>query len=150
MERIFENPILLFIIIAFVSSLFAKSKGNPENKRRTLPDMKKEFEETYRELTRQEQRVPETVPPVRNQKPLHPREKIKQAVKQAERGKISPSTEDSVGIVGVVKVADRQEQIHASEEMPAIEPVTDKNLADAIVWSEILGPPRAKKPYFKR
>ncbi|CEG27909.1 hypothetical protein [Bacillus sp. B-jedd] len=150
MERIFENPILLFIVIAFISSLFAKSKGSTENKRRTLPDLKKELEETYREITRQEQPGHETAPPVRNHKPLHPKEKIKQAVKPAARGETPPAMMERAKNPGSVRGSIRQEQTHANEEMPAIEPVTEKNLADAIVWAEILGPPRAKKPYYKR
>jgi len=150
LERIFENPILLFIIIAFVSSLFAKSKGSTENKRRTLPELKREFEETFREITRQELPSQNTVPPVRKDKPLHPKEKIKQAVKQANRVKIPHASEEPAELARVSRVPIRQEQIHADEEMPAIEPVTEKNLADAIVWAEILGPPRAKKPYYKR
>ncbi|RHW41017.1 hypothetical protein D1B31_08700 [Neobacillus notoginsengisoli] len=150
MERIFENPILLFIVIAFISSLFAKSKGNTENKRRTFPDLRKEFEETYREMTRQEEPDPGKMPPLRRSEPVY-KAHVEQAVQPVKAVKEKPvskaiakRTQDSL------RPSLSQEQKKHPEPPPSIEPVKEKNLADAIVWAEILGPPRAKKPYSKR
>ncbi|WP_059171179.1 hypothetical protein [Bacillus sp. FJAT-27445] len=151
MERIFENPILLFILIAFVTSMFSKSKRSAENKRpRRLPEITRELKEMVQDATNPEPRGS-------GRRPVqHHQETHGQAPARAKQS-AAAQEEVLVPISTTVpaKKQDSARQIRGKvtavqEESLTIESLKEKNLADAIVWAEILGPPRSKKPYYKR
>lgn len=150
MERLFENPILLFVIIAIISSMFSKVKGKPENKRPgRMPELARELRERYEEISKPEQRGTGRRP-AGNQEPSA----------QPRAGKPEVRREAVIPVAAVEPTVEKMDETRrpllqstgksvGSDEF-SIEPVTEKNLADAVVWAEILGPPRSKKPYYKR
>jgi hypothetical protein len=149
LEFILENPFILVVLIGIISSLFSKAKrsgntnpaerrGNPEPERDPYADAGYEPEEKadvpLQKAGKQALESMET----------YYQEKKEQAEERARR------------------LADRQELLERrvqnsrrtadkpERNLPA-EPssrtsVSREKLADAIVWSEILGPPRSKNP----
>ncbi|ALC89895.1 hypothetical protein AM500_08980 [Bacillus sp. FJAT-18017] len=133
------ETIILFIIIAAISTFFGKAKENPnEKRRRSLPELKKEFQEVYKEVSRAD--IPKSL------KEIERRTTKKTAVPQpkpAEPLKIADKAPVKASRVSAEPVQDKTEE----DQMIS---VSEKNLADAVVWAEILGPPRSKRPHYRR
>ncbi|RDU35421.1 hypothetical protein DRW41_18365 [Neobacillus piezotolerans] len=149
MERLFENPILLFVIIAFVSSMFSKLKGKDENRRPgRLPELARELQERYGEAAKPDQKGMDRRPARRQDSSTVTLSGKGEAAREAVNP--SPLQDNAVEKSGDTGRRIVQNPGKGVGENLSIEPVTEKNLADAVVWAEILGPPRSKKPYYKR
>lgn len=143
-EFFFENPFIFVILVAVLSSLFKKKKGDTESKKTSnRPKGNKqaqsnnpfdEVKEIFKEVTRSfsegtitsERKIEH---PVVQQKA----EELRQQMVKAEP--LKSAEPQSLPI---------QEELR-SKEMK----LNQEKLVEAIIWSEILGPPRAKKPYMK-
>lgn len=143
-EFFFDNPFLFIVLVAVLSSLFKKRKGNTESKR--TPYSPKENKQT---------------------KPVSPFDEVKEIFKEVTRslseGTITPDQKIEKPVVEQ-KAEEIYQQIAKAEPLkrersqsaPTPEESRGKELEldqtklmDAIIWSEVLGPPRAKKPYMK-
>lgn len=143
-EFFFDNPFIFIILIAALSSLFKKKKKSAENQRTAYPSKGnqqtkpvspfEEVKEIFKEVTRSFSE--DTMTPDR----------------RAEKPVIQQKTEE------IYQQTALREQVTPEEKQPL--PTQEKTrskelemdqqkLVDAIIWSEVLGPPRAKKPYMK-
>ncbi|WP_053367183.1 hypothetical protein [Bacillus sp. FJAT-27245] len=152
MEKLFENPILLFALIAIVSSMFSKIKGKPEAKNKRpgrLPELARELQDMAGEVARQNERGSGRRPVRREEPQVQARTDKAEAVREAVNS--VPALAAAMEKREETKRPVLQDAGKGRDGQDiAIEPVTEKNLADAVVWAEILGPPRSKKPYYKR
>lgn len=158
MEFFFENPFLAIVLIAFISSFFRKKKDNPETQGRTpteagrgqnkrppgtFEEARDIFKEFSRSLQEQQSR------PV----PRKATDKQFQRGRKMEEGLELHSASDVNGAETVpVRNETKSPPIGLKQEaVPKKElEVQEKQLIDAIIWSEILGSPRAKKPYMRK
>lgn len=152
MEFLFENPLILLAIIGFISSLFTKGKKEEEKRRKpaqrpvsrpTQPqqpaqaspiERKREELETRakRAAAQMEQQYAET-----RQKADEELEALKQKQRYAER---------RTAAIRERMPAQNTANTNTQAQAKALAPDKQK-LADAIIWSEILGPPRAMNPH---
>ncbi|OCA91153.1 hypothetical protein A8F94_04655 [Bacillus sp. FJAT-27225] len=133
------ETIILFIIIAAISAIFNKAKERPaDSKRRTIPELKKEFQEVYKEISQSE--IPKSL------KELEQRRK--QQVQIPNREAAHP-VEAAPKISSGKQLLKEQPVMVNEERKPSLEK-SEKDLADAVIWAEILGPPRSKRPYYRR
>jgi len=155
LKFLLENPFILVVLIGIISSFFKQKKeseGNDRQKRKQpkpfVPGNENEKSKPFfdfGELQRKiEQAQQETKRPER--KKAAPRKKVEETLstyreqqptieKKAER----PQTGRLNQPRAVQKV---QEEVTID--------VSSQALRDAVVWAEILGPPRAKKAYNRR
>ncbi|WP_409270701.1 hypothetical protein V1499_15050 [Neobacillus sp. SCS-31] len=152
MERLFDNPILLFVLIAIISSMFSKIKTKPENENKRpgrLPELARELQEMYGEVARGEQRETSRLPERREKPQVQTRTGNAEAVREAVNPAPVLAAAIEKGEQSKRPVLQDTDNGRDTKEM-SIGLATEKNLADAVVWAEILGPPRSKKPYYKR
>lgn len=147
MEFLFENPFILVILIGIISSFFKKSKNEPkpntkqpksfvESIPKRIQDVLEEFEKSQADPARTLQTD------------------YLEAKKQAE-AKINQLQEQQKKYMEKVEELETEKQrkrhvaAHVENEIGTNNSFTlDKEkLVDAIIWSEILGPPRSKKPH---
>jgi hypothetical protein len=143
-EFFFENPFLFIVLIAVLSSLLKKRKGNTDNKKTPYPS--KGNKQT---------------------KPVSPFDEVKEIFKEVTRsfseGTITPDRKIEHPVVQQ-KAEELHQQMATGQPLKSIGPrslpieekprskemgLDQEKLVDAVIWSEILGPPRAKKPYMK-
>jgi hypothetical protein len=165
MEVLFElisNPIALFILIGVISSIFNKAKGNvQEQKRRpvrpSIPPADTSVPvERQRDHRRDTRRDSERSKPAQHKPTIADREpgalseiqKVYQERKrQAERPASAQRNADRVSRLSTGDTAGRlrQERKHTEPELN-FQPDRDR-LVEGLIWAEVLGQPRAKKPY---
>jgi hypothetical protein len=149
----FDNPIIFIILVAVISSLFRKKKESsrdPKGQRRTNQPLDKspsqtqtsfdEVREVFKELSRSFSN-PTTSSNRKRENPSH--EEIKEVNQQSVEinpSNMSESLHSDVPILQTVMEEKQRDKVIELDET---------KLVDAIIWSEILGPPRAKKPYRK-
>ena len=147
MEILFENPILWLVLLGVISSLFRgkkreedgqKTRSNPVENRPTPKSGSAfgELKEIFREVncTFQEETQPsQTLKKERVQEVIEPASYNQRAV----QGKTAIANE--IEVVQKAPILQKKNQLKVDES----------KLVDAVIWSEILGPPRAKKPYFR-
>ncbi|MBB6445982.1 hypothetical protein [Bacillus benzoevorans] len=160
MNFFFDNPFLAIILIAVISSFFKKKKedsaqkqGSPKqlgngHKPRPLNPFE-EARELFKELASS---VSEETKPISKKT----REKtVRQLKRSAETAasNLVRAERTSIGLQDVVP-----ETAQEADTPAALTPgttsqkkleVRENQVIDAIIWSEILGPPRAKKPYMR-
>lgn len=141
-EFFFDNPFIFIVLIAMLSSLFKKKKGNTESQKTSnLPKGNKqtkpispfdEVKEIFKEVTRSFSEGTAT-----------PNRKVEKPVVHQKAEKLHQQV-----------VTDEQLKSMGTQSLPIQEKPRSKEieldqtkLVDAVIWSEILGPPRAKKPY---
>lgn len=149
MGSLFDNPIIVFIIIATLSTLFNRIKGNQQDEqkgpqRRPAPTPQREY-------------VPESVPEVYkpveiekrttklerefNQRRDETQKKLAElkALKEANEAKTRKFTE----------LAQSRKQGTLAQKAPGVKRSTilanQNRLVEGIILSEVLGPPRARK-----
>ncbi|MCQ6273634.1 hypothetical protein JMM81_01415 [Bacillus sp. V3B] len=143
-EFFFDNPFILIILIAVLSSLFKKRKGKTESKERTYHP--KENKQT---------------------KPISSFDEVKEIFKEVTRSFSEETTSSDRKIEKPIvhqKTEELYQQMATDKQLKSVEPqslpiqekpeskeidLDQTKLVDAVIWSEILGPPRAKKPYMK-
>ena len=162
MEALFEligNPFVIFVLIGILSSLFNKAKGNgQDNQQRRRParpvhrPAKMEVPaEAKPEPLRESRPVQSRTPQPRQVKEVKEaaqlsdiqkvyQEKLQQLEKidskpRAERGRLSSE-------------GTQRSRLSAVKEEPILDFQPDQDsLVQGLIWAEILGQPRAKKPY---
>ena len=147
MEILFDNPIIVIILIAIASSLFKKKKRDDDQntrrpsmgeKQRKAKGQFQEIKDIFQEVTRTLQE--ETNPPVqRSREVVHQRKAVEEvSMVNSQPADISNSKEE------FVPNKDAQKK---TERAPIVD---DQTLVNAVIWSEILGPPRARKTHYKQ
>lgn len=160
MFELIGNPFVIFVLIGILSSLFNKAKGKGENNQQRRPVRPvskpagsdgpvKEQREQRRE-SRPVQSRPVKPQPVKTerepvevstiQKVYQERklqsDKIDSKARSAERGRVS-----SEG-------AAVRSSLSGAKEEPVLDFQPDQDrLIEGLIWAEVLGQPRAKKPY---
>jgi hypothetical protein len=152
-EIFFDNPIIFIILVAVISSLFRKKKESsrdPKGQRRTNQPLDKspsqtqtsfdEVREVFKELSRSFSN-PTTSSNRKRENPSHEEIKgVNQQVEELNQSNMAESLQSDVPILQTVMEEKQRDKVIELDET---------KLVDAVVWSEILGPPRAKKPYRK-
>lgn len=153
MEILFENPILWLVLLGVISSLFRgkkreeegqKTRSNPVENRpaqksgSAFEELKEIFKEVNRSLQGETQ-PSQTLKKEAYKKKEHVKELIEPAsyTQRADQEKTSIANE--IEINRKAPILQKKNQLKVDES----------KLVDAVIWSEILGPPRAKSPYFR-
>lgn len=146
MEFLFENPLIPIIVIWVISSLFNKGTG----KKQTKAAKSKPFVEnipfpSFEDLNKK----PEVIanePTISNIEEIYSK-KEQAEVQLADLKERQIRTAEKVEKITAVS---RLNQKGKEPETSGVEKsflIEKEKVAEAIVWSEILGPPRAKKPH---
>jgi hypothetical protein len=141
------ETILFLIIVGILSSIFGKAKGN-RNPGRTKSFTGKGFDDLRKMVEFQMENIPgktgqiSTGQPVKQDMDIQPLsiEEKYQELKQkpvVDRNQVSKSRNETSKI-----------EVE-SDDVPFERP-DDKTIINGIIWAEILGEPRAKKPYFSK
>lgn len=161
LEFFFENPILTIIIIAVLSSFFRRKKdererGHAPNKpvkgyeprpqNRSFEEARDILKELSRTLQEQSPAKPKTM-----KKPLQPAEKEKTVLselKEPASAASMPQKMASDSPASEPKAVSDEAKQEKSGEMQL--EWRKQQFINGIIWSEILGLPRAKKPYMRK
>jgi len=148
LDVLFDNPFMVLIIAAVfsVSSVFKKAAENqkkapnrPMEKKGPVPKPKRPFEdmkEIFKEATRTYQ---EEQSPFPTKKVNHEYEEKKMYVEQPVERSEAPLDDTNKK----VKTLEPAKQKNINME------INESKLIESVIWSEILGPPRAKRSYYK-
>ncbi|MFP7169693.1 hypothetical protein [Terribacillus sp. 7520-G] len=122
--------------IAFFINAAGKKGGNEKDPRRTQPPVKNWREKQPRKSPRPQQKQQAKAPELAksDQKVDDLRDQVKEAMEQV------------VAVQGASS-ARQQEKDQSKAEPIKLKRPTSRQLAEQVVWSEILGEPRAKKPH---
>jgi hypothetical protein len=138
LQFILENPILIIIIIGMITSFMKRRKAsnepNPNTQKNAVPEWKKmmDFPQSFEEV-RQEYSKPVTVSPT----VVKEYNEVPKVVKQDNREARTPQKERRVNPTHV-----------ETKTQPSISMDPDRDaLINGIIWSEVLGPPRALKSH---
>jgi len=161
MEALFEligNPFVIFVLIGILSSLFNKAKGNgkdhQQQRRPARPvhrpakmEAPSEAQPEVRESRPVQARTPQPrqVKELKEAAPLSDIQKVYQEKRQqlekidskprSERGRLSSE-------------GTKRSRLSAVKEEPILDFQPDQDsLVQGLIWAEVLGQPRAKKPY---
>lgn len=152
MEILFENPLILIVLIGIISSLFKKAKGErpespiprprqrPHHRQSAEPEraaMETSVEEALKE-ERQRQAERESRIEQENRKRKQQAEESMRALQNQRREAHSFRETAS----RPVELPAEGKKEHGGRFTPE-----KQVLIDGIIWSEILGPPRAKNPH---
>jgi hypothetical protein len=153
----FDNPIIFIILVAVISSLFRKKKESSkdpkgqqrnnhpmEKKRSQTPAAFNEVREVFKEVSRSFSN-PTASSNQKKERPYFEEKKvIKQQVEEVTQPMLTKFDTESMGSETPTPFRPAiQEKSKETMEMDG------KKIVDAIIWSEILGPPRARKPFLK-
>ncbi|MDP4083466.1 MAG: hypothetical protein Q8934_02510 [Bacillota bacterium] len=129
------STFILVIIIGIVATVFSKMKevNTGKTHSNSVFPYKRDLQEIYKRLKENLKAEEETV----FSEPLKEKEfKVEPGEQVVKRVEISP--------------AKPKEEIPILESTNSNQQLDQKKLVDAIIWSEILGEPRSKKPYLSR
>lgn len=140
------ETILFLIIAGILSSIFSKAKGKNNPGRRTKPFPAKGFDDFRTKVEQQMMGVP------RNKGQISTGQPAKQSNMQSFEEKYQEIKQ--IPVISKTQVKQMQPSKAArmkveSDDIPFEKP-DDKTIINGIIWAEILGEPRAKKPYFPR
>ncbi|WP_080844978.1 hypothetical protein [Cytobacillus gottheilii] len=146
MEILFENPIILMALIGLVSTLFSKGKKEEEKRRR--PPQRPAGTPGHTQQPAQASTIE------RKKEKLENRAKRAAAQMEQQYTQARQKAEDELeSLNNRHRTAERQtetlrtrEPIKKTAQSQSFAP-DKKKLADAVIWSEILGPPRAMNPH---
>jgi len=140
------ETILFLIIVGILSSIFGKAKGK-NNPGRTKPFSAKGFDEFRTKVEQQMMGVP------RNKGQISTGQPAKKETNLQSMEEKYPEIKQYPGISGTqVKKLHPNKGVNIEVESDNIpfENPDEKAIVNGIIWAEILGEPRAKKPYFPR
>lgn len=150
MEILFENPIVLIILIGIISSIFknrnkSEKQDSPAKRAESRKPVQKssdpfnEMKDLFKEVQRSFQ---EELNPAKKLKEDGPQkiDEVKLNYKEEQPEKSSMSKQ--------VTETPHEHQVQKTKQASQLK-VDESKLVDAVIWSEILGPPRAKKPYLQ-
>lgn len=153
------NTILIMIVIGVITSMFSKAKNNrgQSQNKPTSPSGIGEIRKLFQELTDQEISEPSRIkeptrpnPVIVEQKTAAPQNLEKEYLQvrtesEFSRERAAASRQQKEISKERVKKDKQEEAGTIFSEYPDA-----KTLVNGIVWSEILGEPRSKKPYFAK
>lgn len=145
MEFLFDNPFMVLVLLALFSfsSVFKKSaekqkksSNRPVEKKYSMPSSPfDEVKEIFKEVSRTFQEEP--------QKPTESKLDEMYQKKKMEVSQLQEQTERKKA--KVVKDNFSKSIQPSNKELK----ITETKLIESVIWSEILGPPRSKKPYYR-
>lgn len=151
MDFIFENPFLIIIILGILSSLFKKPKNDrgmegresqpyDETSPLPMPDIFKQF--GFEEQEKEEKPVSQEI---------SSEELLKSDYQEKARAKIAELQErdrarERTDRRPVLREEPEINRPLHTEEKRAVS-ISQERLKEAVVWAEILGPPRSKRPH---
>lgn len=145
MDFLFENPFIIVILIGIISSFFKKqkneSKPNTKEPKPFIESIPKRIQEVLEEFESSKAEPANTM-----------QTDYLEAKKQAE-AKITQLQEQQKKYMEKVEELETEKHINEHKAFQVENEAGTKNrltidkenLTDAIIWSEILGPPRSKK-----
>lgn len=144
------STIIFMIIVGVLSTIFAKAKGNKE------PSKSKSFSfnrfDDFRELfnNKTTNHLPKETSPKPSMKPEFQPGNLESIEKKYLQIKHIPeaSPRPELKQTEQVKMTEKDRKEEGKEQFS--ESPDAKALVNGIIWAEILGEPRAKKPYFMR
>ncbi|MEQ2526233.1 hypothetical protein EKG37_05425 [Robertmurraya yapensis] len=145
MQFLLDNPLIIVILVGIISSIFKKGK----NETKPTKKKSKNFWETV-QLPNFDS-IPEVKPlqkaEVYHEEPVQPVRSIQDDYLEAQR-KADSLKRDAEELERKI----RSNEVKRSIDAPTLQEKSDfqvdsNKLADAVIWSEILGPPRARKPH---
>lgn len=140
MEILFDSPILLIVVIGFLSSLYKRIKGTDENSRRPRPASK---------ASPASPQAPQPAMPsggsgsTANIQQLYQERRSQVENAQGNRRQREPGRG---GRLSASNIPSSSSEPVAAEPKLHLKPDRD-SLIEGVIWSEILGEPRSKKPY---
>lgn len=151
MEILLENPFILIALLAFISSFFKKKKGEqPENPNRPpqqrpqpqaeRPAVEASIEEALKEEKRQQAERASRIEEEYRRRKQQAEESMRtlQNQKRAAEKKVNSLREPAAKLV---------ERPQTQKQTSGQFTPQKQALVDGVIWSEILGPPRAKNPH---
>ncbi|MEN8701038.1 hypothetical protein [Bacillus infantis] len=149
MEFLLENPFILVVLIGIISSLFSKAKrggssGPVQQPGNVEPEPGPYTDAGYEQEEKAAVPVQEAGRQARESMEAYYQERKEQAEERAKRLSERQNLLES-------RVQNARSAAGNPEKSKSAEPagraaVSREKLADAIVWAEILGPPRSKNP----
>lgn len=151
MEFLFENPLIIFILIGIISSLFKKKNGDEQQRQRParkVPSQREERAETF-------ENNHETMSPVYGEAaPQASKEPVTFSQSENEKSDIQKKYEEwkqyeaeanhkEEAQPSVIKKTEIQSREKVSLQL---KPDADR-LIEGIAWAQVLGKPRAKNPH---
>ncbi|WHZ01783.1 hypothetical protein QNH48_22770 [Neobacillus sp. YX16] len=141
------ETILFLIIAGILSSIFGKAKGKSNSGRRTKSLPAKGFDDFRTKVEQQMMGVPRNKGQISTGQPANKVTDLQSMEEKYQEIKQNPVvTKSQVKQLQPSKVV-RIEEV--SDDIPFEKP-DEKTIINGIIWAEILGEPRAKKPYFPR
>ncbi|AND41556.1 MULTISPECIES: hypothetical protein [Cytobacillus] len=152
MEFLLENPFILIALIAFISSFFKKKKEEKPVKQ--TPRSVQQEQRAQAERTSADSALAETLKEEYRQqeeKAKRIEEEYRQRKQQAEESMKALQNQRRAAerkASKIAKTASNTNAEHRKEPSGAGSfEFRKQSLADGIIWSEILGPPRSKNPH---
>ncbi|HAQ08700.1 MAG TPA: hypothetical protein DCR24_14765 [Bacillus bacterium] len=149
MEALFDNPIILFILIGLISSIFNRIKGNAQDSQNQRPQrpVHPASQPLDRSRPAETKREPRPVIIENSTEALSDIQKVYLERKQRADKASSESRGPERGRLSTGTTSPRS-RLHSEKAEQVINFNPDRNnLIEGVIWSEILGKPRAKKPY---
>jgi uncharacterized protein HemX len=152
LEFLLENPFILIALIAFISSFFKKKKEEKPVKQ--TPRSVQQEQRAQAERTSADSALAETLKEEYRQqeeKAKRIEEEYRQRKQQAEESMKALQNQRRAAerkASKIAKTASNTNAEHRKEPSGAGSfEFRKQSLADGIIWSEILGPPRSKNPH---
>lgn len=144
MDFLFENPFIIVVLIGIISSLFNKakgqSKGNPSQPKPFAESTPIPQEPSFDDFPEEPIRAFEAD---YNEMKKEAEKKIRALREQQKRYEERAARLNSEAVMSEPKTTAPST---GKVENASLE-VDREKLADAVIWSEILGPPRSKRPH---
>ncbi|WP_338470295.1 hypothetical protein R4Z10_16025 [Niallia sp. XMNu-256] len=147
MEILFENPLIVIILIGVISSLFKnrdKSEKQESPAKRVEADRHKPTQKSgdvfqeMREIFKETSRT--------FQEEIKPERQFSEKQSEKKIAEVKVVLEEE--LPSLSEKPDKQHAPQTIQQQQLKEfKVDESKLAEAVIWAEILGPPRAKKPY---
>lgn len=142
------ESIVIFIIIAIISSLLGKKKTTGQKPVRHAQPSKPITENPFKnlgdfakEIMAEQKQLMETKPSVAKKVPVQTDKQVVKKEREVNRDQGIPRTSGRLSVHQI----DKQEQIVSQPNVSDILPRSQDDLVRAIVFSEILAPPKSKR-----
>ncbi|WP_163101900.1 hypothetical protein [Peribacillus alkalitolerans] len=146
-EVLTSNPFIIIILIGFISSLFKRFKATPE------PPAKKSRPAKIPDITIEDY-FPVQPKKVEQKKEISTyHQEVLKKLKEKTNSEAEEEEKISSGMVpSFIKVEPKPIQVPVPtrlDHLPSKPQFSRNKLVEGIILSEVLGPPRSKKPYFR-
>ena len=131
LEFLFSNLLLVFVLIGGIISFVQRLLGEEQKKTQKNPTMRK--------------------PVLTNEEPVFQKTQRSATIDKEERdiqGERAQAEKDEPDVPLQQEVEKEEiQQYREEKQLPPFKKVNKQEVVNGIIWSEILGPPRAKKPH---